>query len=347
MRFSKCFLIWLTGFVLLGSPVCTAASDTSYVVEETGRSTWRSLLDRRFDTPAEHWEYAREQQDKGRLKKAGRLMTYLVRRWPNSMEAPWAQRARADMLFARKKYEAAFNEYQFLIDNYSGRMLDYDAVLQSQFEIAEYFMNRRRMRWIFGGYRAPEYSVDYFESVIRNGPQWKKASEAQYLIGMAYMENDELEMAISAFSMLGYRYPESTFAEEAAWKQIVCLNRLRKEYPRSVETLDRTLTATTVFLVTYPDSKHLNNIKQLRNSIYEIKAGQAFNEAEFYAEVPKKAEAAIIYYEKMIEEYPKSKRVPKARARIEELRRLIALPEQDAAPVAPRSRPLPFVKESN
>ncbi len=335
----------IAGFFLFGAPVCFSGSDQPYVVEEQGQTTWH-LFGRTYDTPSEQWAYAREQQNQGRLKKAGRLMLYLVRRWPNSMEAPQAQRARADILYAQKKYDSAFNAYQFLIDNYSGRMRDYDAVLQSQFEIAEYFMNRRRMRWLFGGYRAPEYSVDYFESIIRNGPQWKKAAEAQYLIGLAYMDNDELEMAISAFSVLGYRYPESMFAERAAWKQITCLNRLRKEYPRSLEMLDRTLTATTVFLSTFPQSEHKGEIIQQRNRLYEIKAGKAFSEAEFYAEVPKEAKAAIIYYEKMIEEYPKSKRVPEARSRIEELQQLMAMPEQRATPLLkPRSRPLPFTRD--
>jgi len=324
MCFLKNILVVALAGSCLGGAVCGAKEDNkAYVVEEQGRKTWRTTFDKRMSTSAEQWEYARDIQEKGRLKKAERLMLYLVRRWPNSKEAPRAQRARADMFYSRKKLKDAFKQYQYLIDNYSSRMADYDSVLESQFKIAVDTMERRRMRWLFGGYRAPEYAVDYFEDIIRNGPQWVRAPEAQFLIGKAYQESNELELAIVGYGVLGYRYPDCPFAEEAAWQRIVCLDKLREEFPSNLEVLDRTLTATTVFLSTHPDSERKGEIIQLRNTLYEVKAQKMFDQAAFYAKVPKKAKAATIYYEKMIEEYPKSKLVPEAQKRIEELDLLV------------------------
>ncbi len=323
MRFYKYFLLLVSALLCLGGAVCHAGDKKAYVVEEQGRSTLHSFFGKRMPTSAEQWEYARETQNKGRLRRADRRMLYLVRRWPNSEEAPWAQRARADMLFGRGKLKSAFTQYQYLIDNYSSRMLDYDSVLESQFEIAVDIMNHRRMRWLFGGYRAPEYAVEYFEAVIRNGPQWARAPEAQFQVGKCHQDANALEMAISAYGVLGYRYPDSSFAEGAAWEQIGCLSKLCREYPNSLEILDRTLTATTVFLSTYPKSENKGRIIQLRNQFYEVKAKKVFDEAAFYAKVPKNPEAAIIYYEQMIEEYPKSKRVPEARKRIAEIKALM------------------------
>ncbi len=336
MRLTNYFLLLLTVGLCFGGAVHGADDEKAYVVEERGRSTWRGMFDTKNPASAKQWEYALDTQNKGWLKKADRRMLYLVRRWPNSKEAPWAQRARADMFYARGKLKDAFKEYQYLIDNYSSRMRDYDSVLESQFNIAVDTMNRRRMRWLFGGYRAPEYAVDYFEDVIRNGPQWSRAPEAQFLIGKAYQESNELELSIAAYAVLGYRYPESSFAEDAAWQQINCLDLLRKEYPSSRDILDRTLTSTTVFLTTYPASKHKGEIIQLRNRLYEVKARKAFDEAAFYAKVPKKPEAAILYYRKMIEEYPKSKLVPDAEKRIAELDALMnALVRMPAPSVQP------------
>lgn len=336
MQITKYLQLLLLVAACAANTACVGPKSTApYVVQEEGRSTWRVLFDKKMETSAGQWDYARATQNKGQLKKADRRMLYLVRRWPNSKEAPWAQRARADMLYARGELKEAFAEYQYLIDNYSSRMRDYDSVLESQFNIAVDLMNRRRMRWIFGGYRAPEYAVDYFENVIRNGPQWPRTQEAQYLIGKSYQEAEDLEMAISAYGTLGYRYPDSTFAEEAAWQQIQCLDLLRQEYPNSLENLDRTLTATTVFLTAFPKSEHRDRIVLLRNQLYEVKAQKAFDEAAFYAKVPKKPAAAIIYYEGMISEYPKSKLVPLAQERIAELKRLMALPSISPAPVAP------------
>jgi outer membrane protein assembly factor BamD (BamD/ComL family) len=299
-----------------------------------------------MDTPAEQWAFAKKTREDGKLKSAEGRMSYLFNRWPNSVEAPWAARARADMLFERKKWKDSFEAYQFLIENYSGRMRDYDSVLARQYDIAVKIMKQKRMRWLFGGYRAPEYAVDYFEKVNRNGPQWTRAPEAQFMVGKCNQDAKEHELAISAYAVLGYRYPDSTFAEEGAWQQIQCLIKLRKEYPSSPEILDRTLTSTTVFLSTYPGSEHKSEIIQLRNSLYEVKAGRVFNEAEFYAKVPKEPEAAIIYYEKLIEEFPRSELVPEAEKRIAKLKKIMAMPVLARTAKAPHARPLPFTKGS-
>ncbi len=317
-----------------------------YVVEERGRKSWRATFRKTQDTASEQWDFARKTQEKGRLKKADHRMLYLHRRWPNSKEAPWAARARADILFERGKWKDSFSAYQYLIDNYSSQMKDYGSVLQRQFEIAFKIMKRRRLRWIFGGYRAPEYAVEYFEGVIRNGPQWIRASEAQFMIGKCNQDAGECELAITAYGVLGYRYSDSTYAEEAAWQQISCFRELRKDFPSSPEMLDRILTATTVFLTTYPRSDHKNEIIQLRNGLYEVKAGNVFAEASFYAEIPKEPKAAIIYYEKMIEEFPKSELVPHAEERIAALQELLARPIQARTADIPRSKPLPFTKDS-
>jgi outer membrane protein assembly factor BamD (BamD/ComL family) len=316
------------------------------VVEEQGRSTLRASFDKKMEKSADQWAYARETQNKGRLKKAERRMLYLVRRWPNSQEAPWAARARADMLLERGKREKAFNAYQFLIDNYSSRMRDYDSVLDAQLQIAKQIMKRRHMRFLFGGYRAPEYAIEYYEKIIRNGPQWVHAPESQFLIGQCYQNSDDFEMAIAAYGLLGYRYPDSTYAEEGAWQQIVCLRELRRKYPESPEILDRTLTTTTVFLSTYPNSQYKNQIIRMRNSLYEIKAGRVFDEAAFYAKVPKEPASAILYYKSLIEEYPKSKLVPDAERRIADLEELMARPKETRTAIIPRSKPVPFVKDT-
>ncbi|MBT8042282.1 MAG: tetratricopeptide repeat protein [Kiritimatiellales bacterium] len=357
MCIKRSFLIWALFGIISGLHPCHGAVQAaevevedrqkkdSYSIEEQGRRTFRSLFDANKGTSAEQWAYARKTQDRGNLKKAERRMLYLHRRWPNSKEAPWAARARADMLLERGLDKEAFDAYQFLIDTYPSRMADYDSVLELQYEIAEGIMNHRRLRWVFGGYRTPEYAIDYFETVIRNGPQWAGASKAQFMVGKCYQDSDNYEMAITAYGILGYRYPDSAFAEEAAWQQIVCMDTLREDYPVSPEILDRILTASTVFLSTFPQSVHKDEIISMRNSLYEVLAGRVFDEAAFYAKVPKKLDAAVLYYEKMIKEYPKSKLVPVAQQRIAKLKALLAMPVQARTPDAPRSRPLSFAKD--
>lgn len=333
--------------LLAGSGCMSMSADKKpYVEEEEGKYTWRATFVSKEDTASEQLAAARKAHDKGRLKKARHKLMYLYRRWPNSEEAPLAVREYADILFEDKEWKDAYKAYQYLVDNYAGRMEDYDDVLQRQFEISVKIMKRKRLRWILGGYRAPEYAVEYFEGVVKNGPQWSRAPETQFMVGKCNQDAKEYELAITAYAVLGYRYPDSGFAEKGAWEQIVCLKKLRKEYPASPDVLDRLLTATTVFLSTYPQSEHKSDIIQTRNDLYEIKASRVFDDAAFYAKVPKESEAAILYYEKMIEEYPKSQLVPYAEEQIAEIKRLMALP-QNTTPSAPHSRPLPFLKDSS
>lgn len=310
-------------FCMLLGVLPVLANNQAYVVEDKGRFVMRTLLDRKEDSAQEQMAYATKLRETGHLRKAGRAYYYLVRHWPNSDEAPISQRARADIFMERNNLKDAFKAYQYLIDNYAGRMKDYHEVIEKQFEIADTLMNRRRMRWIFGGFRSPEYAVEYFEDVISNAPQSYRAAEAQYKIGEAHMEADELEEAIMAFGELGYRYPNSEFAELAHWKKIVCYESLYKDMPYSLDVLDEMLTASTVFLTTYPKSEYREQVIELRNRLYEVKAKRAFDEAAFYQKVPKKMDAAKLCFEQMIEEYPKSKLVPEAQERIAELERLI------------------------
>ncbi len=315
----------------------------NYVDEEEGRKAFFFFPAGRKPSAAEQWEQAQASYEKGHLRRAEKRMKYLFERWPNSAEAPAAARARADVLLERRKWKKAFAAYQFCMDNYANLMADYDGALKGQFHAAVEVMNQRRMGFIFGGYTAPEFAIPFFEKVLRNGPQWTGAPQAQLMVGECHRRAGNLEEAIAAYAGVDARYPESVQAEEASWQRIECLNTLHEQYPISPEILQRTLTATTVFLSRYPESKRRNGIILLRNSLYEIQAGRLYEQAAFYERVPMDKEAALILYGTMVKEFPKSVRVPKAEERIAGLRADLDRTNAVAATIRPqRARPLPF-----
>ncbi|MBN2683760.1 MAG: tetratricopeptide repeat protein [Pontiellaceae bacterium] len=307
-----CCLVGITAVVLSGC----ASKGASYTVVEEGSGSIRSTFDKKMSTPEEQLKYAQLTWESGSLRKAERRMLYLVRRWPSSKEAPIAARAQADILFERGHIEKAFDAYQFLIDNYSGRMTGYDEVLEKQFIIAKKIMERRHMRWIFGGYASPEESIDYFETMIRNGPQSEHAAEAQFLIGQSYQSEKEYELAIVSYQILGYRYPDSVYTEESYWQQIQCLLLLHRKYPRNPELRDRLLTTTNVFNALFPDSKYIDPVRDARNQLYETSAQAVYDIGQFYAEIAKKPESAILYNEALKKEYRMSELVHEAEEQI-------------------------------
>ena len=312
MQKKSYLLVPVVGVMLSLSFGC--ASNEPYVVVEEGSGLFRS--GKKMSTSAEQWEYASATRESGSLKKAARRMLYLVRRWPSSKEAPLAARAYADILLERGQLKAAFDAYQDLIDNYSGRMEEYDTVLEAQFNIAKLLMEKRRMVWAFGGYATPGAAVDYYEEMIRNGPQSAHSPEAQFLVGQCHQAEKEYEQAILAYQILGYRYPDSPYAEEGAWQQVQCLQRLHEEYPRSPELRERLLTSTTLFVHMFPKSTYGEQILKMRNELYEMNAQAMFDLGTYYAEIARNPEAAILYDEALIEEFSMSTLVPLAKKRI-------------------------------
>ena len=162
-------------------------------------------------------------------------------------------------------------------------------------------------------------AIPYFEAIILNGPMWDRAAEAMMMVGECNQKSDAFEEAILAYVELTLRYPNHALAEEAAWRRIECLKALREKYPVSPDILDRILTATTVYLSTYPDAERRSEIILLRNELYEFQSKQLLDQGRFYERVVKNPRAALRSYELVMELYPKSQHVVAAQARIDVL----------------------------
>jgi len=211
----------------------------------------------------------------------------------------------ADLYFAEGDDQKAFDTYQELIDEYYTGIRNYDAVLERQFAIAEREMKRKRMRWLFGGYTAPEKAITYFESILRNAPQWERSAEVQYLIGDAYCRNGEEELAIVACATVEYRYPDSPFAEKAALTKIECLKKLVRAVPYSVDIREQAQLSVRLFEALYPQSEHLADVAAFGAELDEQAARNTYETGEFYERVlrPPATDSAKIYYEKTIAQF--------------------------------------------
>lgn len=318
MRF--CFIL-IMGMLVSVWPVSAAlfGGSEAYLEKEEGARGLGALFSGAEDTSAAQWSVAQQKMDEKKYRSAERILKALYERWPNSLEAPEAVVAHAEILKKRKKWDDAFKLYQYVIDNYSNRLKGYSDVLNGQFELAMSVMEMRRMTFLFGGYQVPEMAIPYFEAIIINGPQWEKAAEAMMMVGECNQKSDAFEEAISAYVELTLRYPNHALAEEAAWRRIECLKALREKYPVSPNILKRILTATTVYLSTYPDAERRGAIILLRNELYEFQSKQLLDQGRFYERVAKNPLAALRSYESVMELYPKSQHVVVAQARIDVL----------------------------
>ncbi len=289
-------------------------------VESRPRQGWFSFFSRPAkSTPEEQFRYAVSQVERGNLIKATKAYRALVRYWPDSPYAPLSQYEFARLLDRREKFRDAFDAYRDLLKNFS-TSYPYDQVVQRMFDIGCYTMNHRRGKFLFfPGFAAPERAVPMYEDVIRYAPGWAQAAETQFLIGQAYEMDDQYEMAIAAFTTAQYRYPDSPYAEKAAFARALNYYRLAKESPNDSAAADAAWAALTVYANTFPAADNVGRVSEMRDEVYRMRAQAAFNEAVFYDKLAHKPKAAALTYRRFLQDFPRSDHTAQAEKRIEEL----------------------------
>ena len=310
----------------------TAWSEDSVYQESTrGNYTYLNPFSHKPSTPAEHLDYAVSLREKGKLTAARKQFDILVKRWPESPQAAEAMQAVGDIYFKQGEDAKAFEAYEELIQRYYTGLKNYDRVLENQYTIAKREMNRKRMRLLFGGYSAPERAIPDLESIIRNAPQWERAPQIQFEIAEAYRANGERVEAIQAYSTLAYRYPDSPFAEKAAFAKIETLKDMVEDTPYSVDLREDAQMAAELFTESYTNSEYASDVVAFTSDLAEQAAKNDFEIADFYERVPDpiKKEAARIYYQKVINEHSDTDYAARAKARLRDL-----FPEDEKAPAA-------------
>jgi LPS-assembly protein len=297
------FAGFLAVFTLLTVTGCSTA--LPYQETRSGDYLYLNPFSYKPENPQEHLKYAQSLRERGHLKSARKQFEILVKRWPDSAEAPAAQQAVADIYVKQGKNKKAFTAYEDLIQQYYTGIKDYDQILDRQYELATKEMNRKRMRWLFGGYRAPEQAVPLFESILQNAPQWERAPEMQYMIGHAYQKNDDQELAVVAYSTVEYRYPDSPFAEKAAVAKLDSLKELVESVPYSVDIREQAQLSAAMFPELYTNSAHIAEAQAFGADLHNLSAQHNFEIGQFYERVPRppKNESAAIYYNKVIKKY--------------------------------------------
>lgn len=281
------------------------AEPLPYKESRTGNYLYLNPFRHKPASSAEHWEYATSLRDQGKTSAAIKQYEILLKRWPDSPQSAAAKQAVGDLYFKEGKNKEAFDAYEELIQSYYTGLKNYDMILENQYAIAQREMTRRRMKFLFGGYTAPERAVPYLESIIRNAPQWERAPEMQFQIGEAYRRNGDLELAVEAYTTVEYRYPDSPFAEKAAWAKMESLKKLVEKTPYSVDMRERAQLAVQLFVANYPDSDKVIEADHFADELAERAAQHDFEVGGFYERVPfpDQVESSRIYYEKVISEH--------------------------------------------
>ncbi|AKJ64042.1 tetratricopeptide repeat protein [Kiritimatiella glycovorans] len=268
--------------------------------------------------PGEVWGQAQQARENGQTGRALKLYSLIAKKWPASPYAARAQQFRADLLREQGKKRRAREEYVELLREY-GNQISTENALQSLFELATDAGNRRRFNWVFGGFKTPEAALPALEAILKYGPNWDRAPEAQFMIGKIHEGQNKPEEAIAAYAKTEYRYPRSEYAEKAAYRRVHTLVNLSRETPYSSGLREKALTACRMFVETYPQSGHADEVRELRAELTEARAEALYERAVFYDKISHQPDSALIYYRRLLDEFPNLERAEDARKRIAEL----------------------------
>ncbi len=270
------------------------------------------------ENPTAQLAYARELEADGRRRAANRAYRALVKTWPTSPEAPKAQFAYARMLDEKGKTSQAVEEYEYLLQEYVAGF-PHQEVFEKLYAMGRELLDGRRARLFFGGFKAPERAIPIFQTIVSYGPHWEKAPEAQYLIGVAHERNKDYELAIPAYDLARARYPDSPWAEHAAFQKTQCLYLLSQESPNSERLVEDAWLSLVLFMREYRNSEHMPTALAYRDALLARRAWHAFERASFYDRIARKPAAALRAYEDFAKRFPDSEWAPIARTRIEAL----------------------------
>ena len=279
------------------------------------------------DTPEEQFKWAMKLYNAEEYKRAAEEFSRLATAFKDSDLAPEAQ------YYAGKSYEEggkpypAFLAYQKVIDIYpfTKRI---DEIIEWEYDIGQVFYAKNTGK-LMGVELMPDFerSIEIFSKVRDNAPFGDYAPKAQFMIGLSHKKVEQYTEAIKAFQKLADEYQRSNFYDKATYEVAQCtyLASLKSDYDQEL-----TDEAIKEFKTIVESRKGLDISKDAEEAVSileERKAKSLFKTAKFY-ERQKQYRSAVVYYEEILEKYPKSSFSGESLRNIVKLENLINLIEE-------------------
>lgn len=156
-------------------------------------------------------------------------------------------------------------------------------------------------------YQSGEYTdaAKAFETVIQLGRGTDYAREAQFYLAESYFKDERYLLASAEYARYVSRYPRSAKREEAQFKEAYSYYKLSPRYKLDQEYTRTAIEKFRLFNSRYPDSKR---VKQAAHYITQLRAKLAkklYYAADLYMRTDR-YEAAIVYYNLTIDNYPET-----------------------------------------
>ncbi|MDD2710371.1 MAG: outer membrane protein assembly factor BamD [Verrucomicrobiae bacterium] len=272
------------------------------------------------ETSREQLAKAEKYEKDGKYEEAKDAYGALVKTWPLSPNAAEAQYRYGTMLYKVFEFQISFKEFQKCLEKYPDTE-HFEDILKYQYDIGCLFLAGERQKlWKIPTLPSMDKTVEMFEQVIKNGPYSKVAPAAQLKIGFAREKQHRWDDAVKAYQELIRKYPKSNLADDSQFQIGYTYYLASKEADYDQTATNRAITAFQDYVTKYPASE---KIEQANEYVGKLKAEQArgyLNVARYY-DGQKKFEAASVYYNKVIQEYPNTELAKDAVLRLEQIKK--------------------------
>ena len=271
------------------------------------------------DTPKEQFEWAMSFYNARDYQRAAFEFDKLAKQYEFSDYASKAQYYVGLCYEDMQKYYMAFENYQKAIDNFP-HLSNMDEVLARQYAIGNIYLEKQNPKVLGNDIMAPlDRAIEIFKKVVDNAPYGKYSEDAQFKLGEALKKGERYEEAVQAYHKLVEDYPNSKYATKAMYEESDCAYRASLKPAYDAGATDSAIKTFKKFTEKNKDDKLAEEANRTMRRLKDNVAEKSFKAAEFYESQGKK-EAAIIYYQDVIDAYPDSSFVERSKAKIESLK---------------------------
>lgn len=266
-------------------------------------------------TPKEQFDFAKNFYDEKKYEDAKREFKKLLKKYPKSLEASESQYYLALIEEAQGNLYEAYLAYQKVIDKYpfSERIQE---IIEREYKIGESFMSGEKRKAMGLTLPVENPAIEIFTKVIENSTYGPLAPKAQYKLGLVLKGLMRYYEAEEAFNKVISNYPNSEWVEAAKFQIASCRASVSRGPDYDQGATKEAKQKFEDFLKEHPDAVLSRDAEKNINQLKEKEAQSNYNIGRFY-EKQMAYEAAKIYYNDVISNYPDSVWAAKALERLQ------------------------------
>lgn len=154
-------------------------------------------------------------------------------------------------------------------------------------------------------------AANAFETVTRSGRGTEYGQQAQYLLAESYFKDKRFLLAAAEYDRYISYYPQDELRQEAEFKAALSYFYQSPRYKLDQSSTRKAIERFQLFINRYPDSELISDASSYIDQLRSKLARKSYESAQFYVRTDQ-YEAATIYLDITIDQYPESKWAEKA-----------------------------------